>query len=66
MRVILEEDAIADEELVPGSVGSGSGGLMPRSMGTRRRSSGGEMGTHRARFGEIESRGAALTRKGEL
>lgn len=61
---IIDEEAVAEDELVPGSFGSMISGRTARSSMSRR-GSGGEMGSHRARFGEIESRGCALTRKGK-
>lgn len=57
----IEEEAVA-EDFAPGSMGSVASA---RTAQSSRRGSGGEMGSHRARFGEIESRGAALTPKGE-
>lgn len=60
--VFAEHDALeSDGHLGAGGFSVGSVG----SVGSGISSGSGEKGSHRARFGEIEQRGAALTRKGE-
>lgn len=59
------EGIVDDEVFAPGSASSLGSSLASSMARSSRRGSGGEMGSHRARFGEIESRGAALTLRGK-